>query len=229
MRRCCLRNGLGVGFLLLGGAATLLAAPPPTGGLLGGDDQPGPILITPPDVRHGNSSSGNPSLGNQNPALTRAAEPVRPGNPLWAIPLKDLSVTRERPIFSPSRRPPPAVVAAAPYVPPPPPTAPAGPQRPQLVLVGTVVNAKEGFGIFLDQTTNTVVRLKTGEGHNGWIMLSVHGREATLQKDRDTAVLALPARDADQSGILPANIPLGPPTGEPPYRPPPRLHHTPDD
>ena len=123
---------------------------------------------------------------------------MRPGNPLWAIPIKDLSVTRERPIFSPSRRPPPPAVAATPYVPPPPPPTPAGPQRPQLALVGTVVNTNEGFGIFLDQATNTVVRLKTGEGHNGWILRSVQGREATLQKDRDTAVLALPARDAEQ-------------------------------
>ena len=92
MRRGRLRNGLGVGFLLLGGAATLLAATPPTVGVLGGDDQPGPIVITPSDVRH-----GNPSLGNPNPALTPAAKPVRPGNPLWAIPIKDLSITRERP------------------------------------------------------------------------------------------------------------------------------------
>jgi hypothetical protein len=29
------------------------------------------------------------------------------GNPLWAVPIKDLSQTRDRPIFTPSRRPPP--------------------------------------------------------------------------------------------------------------------------
>jgi hypothetical protein len=225
MRRCCLRNGLAVGFLLLGGAATLLAGTPPTGGLLGSDDQPGPILITPPAVRPENPNPGNPNPpGNPSPGLTPMAEPVRSGNPLWAIPIKDLSVTRERPIFSPSRRPAPPAVAATPYVPPPPPPTAAGPQRPQLVLVGTVVNAREGFGIFLDQATNAVLRLKTGEGHNGWILLSVQGREATLQKDRDTAVLALPTRDAEQSGI-----PVVPPAAEPPYSPPPRLHHTPDD
>jgi hypothetical protein len=40
----------------------------------------------------------------------KAGEPERAppsGNPLWAILLKDLSDTRERPIFTPSRRPPP--------------------------------------------------------------------------------------------------------------------------
>jgi hypothetical protein len=35
-------------------------------------------------------------------------------NPLWEIPLSSLSVTRERPIFSPTRRPPPPAAAAVP-------------------------------------------------------------------------------------------------------------------
>ena len=43
------------------------------------------------------------------------------GNPLWAIPIKDLSETRDRPIFTPSRRPPPPPVVEKPYTPPPPP------------------------------------------------------------------------------------------------------------
>jgi hypothetical protein len=213
MRRCALRAGLGIGFLLLGGAVTLIAAPPPVVDLSGGDGQSGSIGIRPPDAR------------NESPALAQTAEPVRPGNPLWAIPIKDLTITRERPIFSPSRRPPPPVVAAAPYVPPPP-AKPAGPQRPQLALVGTVVNAKEGFGIFLDQATNTIVRLKTGEGHNGWILRLVQGREATLQKDRETAVLALPARDAEQAGI--PRIPPIAPVAEPPRTPAPTIPHPED-
>jgi general secretion pathway protein N len=216
MRRRGLRNGLGGGLFLLGGVATLLAGTPPTADVIG-RDQPGTIVITPPEVR-----SGDPG-----PAPTPAADAVRPANPLWAIPIKDLNVTRERPIFSPSRRPPPPAVAAAPYVPPPPPR-PAGPQRPQLVLVGTVIGSKDGFGIFLDQATNTVLRLKTGDNHNGWVLLSVQGREATLQRDPDTAVLALPARDAEQSGILPAiaDVPLA---AEPPGNPRPGSHHDRDD
>src|SRR6201995_4331257 len=49
-------------------------------------------------------------------AFAPPAEPERPlsANPLWAIPLTKLSGTRDRPIFSPSRRPPPPVVAAEP-------------------------------------------------------------------------------------------------------------------
>ena len=40
-----------------------------------------------------------------------AAERVLSANPLWAMPLAQFPATRERPIFSPSRRPPAAAVA----------------------------------------------------------------------------------------------------------------------
>jgi len=123
------------------------------------------------------------------------------GNPLWAIPIKDLSMTRERPIFSPSRRPLPPPVVAAPYVPPPAPPKPVEPERPQLALVGTIAGDDEAFGIFLDQTTNTVVRLKLGDHHRGWMLRQVVGREVVLQKDGMTSVLALPSPDTKSSAV----------------------------
>jgi general secretion pathway protein N len=124
--------------------------------------------------------------------LSRQQAPV--GNPLWAVPLSLLSVTRERPIFSPSRRPPPPVVVGTPYVAPaaPPPPPPAGPVRPQLALVGTVANETEGIGIFVDQATNKIVRLRLGEDHAGWILRAVRAREVVLQNDRQTEVLSFP-------------------------------------
>ncbi len=42
-----------------------------------------------------------------------ASERTLSANPLWAIPLAQLPNTRDRPIFSPSRRPPPPAVAPA--------------------------------------------------------------------------------------------------------------------
>src|SRR5215475_2810876 len=113
------------------------------------------------------------------------------GNPLWAIPLNTLTATRARPIFSPSRRPPPPAIVAAPYVPPPP-ARPVEPDRPQLMLVGTVTGDTEAFGIFLDQTTNKIVRLKLGDLHGGWILRQVRGREVMLQKNDEIVFLALP-------------------------------------
>jgi hypothetical protein len=119
--------------------------------------------------------------------------PQLPGNPLWAILLSDLAATRERPIFSPSRHPVPPAVVAAPYVPPPPPPKPVEPERPGLSLVGTIVGEAESIGIFLDQTTNKLLRLKTGERHRGWMLQSVLGRTVALQKDQETTTLELPA------------------------------------
>jgi general secretion pathway protein N len=151
-------------------------------------------------------------LGDAATAPAQNADPVRPGNPLWAIPLKDLAATRERPVFSPSRRPPPPPVETAPppYVPPP-----ARPASPQLTLVGTVVSAIEeddvvtttdGLGIFLDEATKDIVRLKMGDDHNGWVLRSVQSRDATLQKDRKTVVLTLPARTTDQPAPRQTNL-----------------------
>jgi len=113
-------------------------------------------------------------------------------NPLWAIPLTALSGTRDRPIFSSSRRPPPPAVApaAVPKVAAVP--KPREPERPQLALLGTIASDDEGFGIFLDQSTKAVLRLKVDEDYQGWKLRSVQGREVTLEKDQQLVTLALP-------------------------------------
>ena len=123
------------------------------------------------------------------PAPKRMLSP----NPLWEIPLSDLSITRERPIFSPSRRPPPPVAMAAPTAAPAPPH-PKAPvvERPQMSLVGTVSGDGESFGIFVDQTTKAALRLKVGEDYQGWKLRAVQGREVTLEYGQQTAILTLP-------------------------------------
>ena len=132
------------------------------------------------------------------PACGAAGDPT--GNPLWAIPLSSLTATRERPIFLPSRRAPAPAVANTPVVvaaPPPPPAA--EPEQPPLVLVGVIAGDSEGFAVFLDQATNNVVRLKTGQDYQGWMLRSVKGREVTLEKNKRTTTLALPAPNADMA------------------------------
>src|SRR5216684_625555 len=54
-------------------------------------------------VKSGEADSMRTAARSADPAV----ESSTPGNPLWALPLKQLSTTRDRPIFSPSRRPPP--------------------------------------------------------------------------------------------------------------------------
>lgn len=111
-------------------------------------------------------------------------------NPLWAIPLTKLSGTRDRPIFSPSRRPPPSVVASEPAAPPPPPQKKE--MQPPLSLVGTIASEEEGFGIFLAQSTKQALRLKLGEDYQGWRLRMIRGREVTMEKDHQEATLTLP-------------------------------------
>lgn len=168
--------------LVLGLTAALLAAADvrganPPGAL---DVPPSNVIPAPVDVA--------PTAA---PRAERPADPT--GNPLWAIPLSSLTATRERPIFLPSRRPPAPAVANTPVVvarPPPPPRA--EPEQPPLTLVGVIAGDQEGFGVFLDQATNNVVRLKTGQDHQGWVLRSVKAREVTLEKDRQTSTLTLP-------------------------------------
>jgi general secretion pathway protein N len=114
------------------------------------------------------------------------------GNPLWAIPLSTLSNTRERPLFSPSRRPPaPAVIAAPRPQPVKQAAKPPAPEHPDLALIGTVVGSDQSIGVFLDHATRRFIQLKTGEGHSGWILRSVRLREVTLAKGDRTEVLRL--------------------------------------
>lgn len=127
-----------------------------------------------------------------------AKERAPSANPLWAVPLSALSGTRDRPIFSSSRRPPPPAVAPAAIPKLVAAPKPKDPERPQLSLVGTIASSDLGFGIFLDQSTKAALRLKVGEDYQGWKLRSVQGREAILEKDQRAIVLALPQPAAGQ-------------------------------
>jgi hypothetical protein len=129
-----------------------------------------------------------PSAANSSAVLTPASNWVGSGNPLWADPVSSFTATRERPIFSPSRRPPP-VIGLASFSPPTP--ASTQPQRPRLALIGAIAGQTDGIAIFFDEATRSIVRLKTGESHSGWTLRLVASREATLQRGRETAILEL--------------------------------------
>lgn len=126
-----------------------------------------------------------------------ATEPPLRRNPLWGISLKSLSATRDRPLFSPSRRPTrPAVVA--PPIAPVKVAAPGAPDQPPFNLLGVAIGTAEGYAVFINITTHDIVRLRTGEGHEGWILQSVTGHEVMLEKNHRTAVVAFPQPSADK-------------------------------
>jgi hypothetical protein len=183
----------------------------------------------------GVDDAANPGIDNPGLDVTRHAMPppdvtAKPAetpavaaNPLWAIPLSALTATRTRPLFTPSRRPPAPVVASAPVVAPMrPPPPPAAPEHPNLVLVGTVAAESESVAVFIDNATRDTVRLRTGEGHLGWILQSVDHRTATLQKGNQSETLALPLPTAMQrSAPVIAPPPPSPPSSAPVNRSPP--------
>lgn len=132
--------------------------------------------------------------------------PIPRGNPLWSVPLSTLTATQERPIFSASRRPPPRAVAG-PRIDPvsaPAPQIVAVPERPALALIGAVVGDNDAIAVFIDRTSQGVVRLRTGEAHMGWVLSSVVGREASLTKDDRTEVLVLTRPDTSPPGATAA-------------------------
>ena len=124
------------------------------------------------------------------PAVDGAASA---GNPLWVLPLKQLSITRDRPIFSPSRRPPPAAPAYVAPVMPRQQAKPAEPERPAVTLLGTIIGEADRLGVFLEAATGNSVKMRIGEDHQGWVLLSVKSREVTLAKNNENVVLELPA------------------------------------
>ncbi len=186
---------LAIGILLLvasahGAAAlTSVAATDPLGADVSGDARAGSPAAS--------AIWTQPAARPQVQVVTAPAEPAPASeralsaNPLWSIPLSALSGTRDRPIFSSSRRPSaPAVAPVVPNIAVVP--KPREPERPQLSLVGTIASDDEGFAIFLDQSTKAALRLRVGEDYQGWKLRSVQGREATLQKDQQVVTLALP-------------------------------------
>jgi hypothetical protein len=64
--------------------------------------------------------------------------------------------------------------------------------------VGTISGEHAGIAIFLDAAKG-IVRLKIGESYLGWTLEEVRGREATLKKDRETAVIAISILTANQN------------------------------
>jgi hypothetical protein len=138
----------------------------------------------------------------------------RAGNPLWAIPLSALTETRERPLFSASRRPP---VVAAPIVaqqkhevlaPPP-------PERPLLTLVGTIVSRKASVAMLQGASAEAISRLRVGQENNGWQVRGIGLRSIVVEKGAQSVELDLPRLNNAPAASPAPHIP-GPGNRRPP-------------
>ena len=153
------------------------------------------------------AGAGASALSTGGPHRDTAAQG---GNPLWMIPLSSLTATRDRPLFSVSRRPPASEVRAAappPPAPDPAPATPTPPERPALVLIGTIVGPTTSVAMLRDTATQAVTRLREGEETSGWRLKTVKLRSVIVEKGDQSAILELPKR-LDTSSEEPSTIPL---------------------
>ena len=152
------------------------------------------------------------ALPGAEPGQSQMPAPTKPsGNPLWTVPLAELSATGERPIFTATRRAPRPPAKEDPSTSAPQ-RAQTQPDRPALSLLGTVtgVDATRGIGIFLDDSAKRAMRLKVGEQHNGWAIRQVQRGRAVLEKDGTRVTLTLAPRDAAMPPVAPALVTSAP-------------------
>jgi len=139
-------------------AALLALAPAP---VVAADASPQPPPYPPPQAGEGREGG--------------AALP----SPLAAQPLDRLSATRERPLFSPTRRPPPPpppdVAAPAPPPPPPPP--------PDVALFGIVMDGDEAHAVVRASPADKIMRVRVGDDIGGWKVTEISGRRLVLSLD----------------------------------------------
>jgi general secretion pathway protein N len=103
-----------------------------------------------------------------------AVEPgAAPPSPLAGQPLDRLSATRDRPLFSPTRRPPPPPppVVHSPEPPPPP---------PNVALFGVVMDGDEARAIVRAGPATGVMRVRVGDDIGGWKVVQIEGRSLVL-------------------------------------------------
>ncbi len=150
-------------------AVLLALAPAP---LVAADASPQPPPYPPPQAGEGLSIRPPPHAGEGREGG------VLP-SPLAAQPLDRLSATRERPLFSPTRRPPPppppVVIAPEPPPPPPPP--------PDVALFGIVMDGDEAHAVVRAGAAGKIMRVRVGDDIGGWKVAQIEGRRLVLSRD----------------------------------------------
>jgi general secretion pathway protein N len=118
--------------------------------------------------------AADPAPRPQPGAGTHAAE--APVSPLAAQALDKLSATRQRPLFSPTRRPP----APPPTLPPPPPAPP-----PDVALLAVIMDGEDARAVI--RSGPKVMRVQIGDDIDGWKVGQIEARLLVLSLDDRTA------------------------------------------
>jgi hypothetical protein len=131
------------------------------------------------------------ALGLLAPSPASAADEPPPGqgevaaSPLAGQKLEHLSATRERPLFSPTRRPPPAppTIVQGPPPPPPPP--------PDVALLGVVMDGEQARAVIRASPADKMTRVTIGDDVGGWKVAQIEGRKLVLSLDGRLATFVM--------------------------------------
>jgi len=126
-----------------------------------------------------------PQIPTQTKDQPAHAPTAGPASPLAAYPLDRLSMTRQRPLFSPGRHPPapppaPIIAAAAPAPPPP-----------NLILFGTILDADDARAIVGVGNADNTRRVRVGDDIGGWKVTEIEERQVVLSLNDRSATFTL--------------------------------------
>jgi hypothetical protein len=111
------------------------------------------------------------------------------GNPIAVLSLDRLSATRDRPLFSATRRPPSALISRLAASDPVPLVLPVSP--PTLVLVGVVTEANGGFALVRTPNQAGTHRIRVGDQIDGWRVAQIAPRRLFLARQDRSAAFTL--------------------------------------
>jgi general secretion pathway protein N len=148
------------------------------------------LLIVAAVALHG--SPGGAQLASSD-AATDFAMPAVFGNPIAQLPLDSLSDTRNRPLFSQSRRPPaPAppdrpAMARVEHAPPQQPTL----SPPGVALYGIVVGAQGARAFIATGAAERIIGVRPGDDVSGWMVSAITERRLVLSRADRSATFTL--------------------------------------
>jgi hypothetical protein len=169
------------------------------------------LLVVAAVALHGSTAcaqtaSSDPASGALVRAMPEAAidigMPAVSGNPVAEVPLDRLSGTRNRPLFSPSRRPPappaPAAIAASvERAPQPLPLL----SPPGVALFGIVVGAQGPRAFIGTGEADRIIGVRPGDDVSGWTVTAITQRDLVLSRAERSATFTLfSASNASQTG-----------------------------
>jgi hypothetical protein len=111
-------------------------------------------------------------------------------NPIVAQSIDSLSATRERPLFSPTRRPPAAAAAAAAPIVRRAAAAPP-PSPPGVVLLGVVIGADAARAFVRSEPPDKTLRVAIGDDIGGWKVSQIERRELVLSLGERSATFKI--------------------------------------